>query len=426
MNESQGPFDSSIDQSPLLIPEDTSSSSDDYDYDAPPTQHAPTYMSSSTQHTPAWHNPYSSTKIYFSDLSGYFTTKFLCWLAINNCFITGGSYTILTALSLPLFKDLGIDASLNQMYMCMINLPWAMKPFVGVASDLFPICGYNKRYSALIGIIIGVAGCCSLLWLVPDTLNNAKEAEWIVLCFAAVSYQAAALSSSGDGKYSELINLHPQSGSSIVSFNSGWYFLGCILAQSFVGLLSDKGYFHILYWIVLFLSLIPLLPTLLGWIPENKRVKNDPGMVPVCGQFLLFDKGTFQSKRVAFLVITLCGLSAPSLMVITTYDSVSSSICFAVVLIVLFCGATYFVFPKCVSWHSLITSVEYLQTTNILFLFIISLQYFWIVVSIVITKLSNINIGSALGYYYTASETCVPDGKSRLLLFVKDTLKSAD
>ena len=189
MNESQGPFDSSIDQSPLLIPEDTSSSSDDYDYDAPPTQHTPTYMSSSTQHTPSWHNPYSSTKIYFSDLSGYFTTKFLCWLAINYCFITGGSYRIVTALSLPLFKDLGIDASLNQMYMCMINLPWAMKPLIGVASDLFPICGYNKRYSALIGIIIGVAGCCSLLWLVPDTLNNAKEAEWIVLCFAAVSYQ---------------------------------------------------------------------------------------------------------------------------------------------------------------------------------------------------------------------------------------------
>jgi hypothetical protein len=282
MKESQGPdvFDSSsIDQSPILIVEDASSTSDDasceMNYDAPPTQH-----------TPTWHNPYSSTKIYFSDLSGYFTTKFLCFLAINNCFITGGSYTIVTALSLPLFKDLGIDASLNQMYMCMINLPWAMQPLIGVASDLFPICGYNKRYYALIGIIIGVAGCVSLLWLVPDTLNNAKEAEqWIVLCFAAVSYQAAALSSSGEGKYSELMNLHPQSGSSIVSFNSGWYFLGCILAQSFVGPLSDKGYFHILYWIVLFLSLMPLLPTLLGWIPENKRVKNDPGMVPVCGQF---------------------------------------------------------------------------------------------------------------------------------------------
>ena len=356
MKESLGPdvFDSSIDQSPLRVVEDTPSASDDasceMNYDASPNQHAP-----------SWNNPYSSTKIYFTDLSGYFTTKFLCWLAINNCFITGGSYTIVTALSLPLFKDLGIDASLNQMYKCMISLPWAMKPFIGVTSDLFPICGYNKRYSALIGIIIGVAGCCSLLWLVPDTLNNTKEAEWIVLCFAAVSYQAAALSCSGEGKYSELMNLHPQSGSSIPSFNSGWYFVGCILVQSFVGPLCDQRNFHILYWIVLFLSLIPLVPTLLGWIPEKKRFNDDPGIVPVCSQFLLFDKGTFQSKRVAFLVITLCGLSAPSLAIISTYNSVSSGICFAVVLIVLFCGATYFVFPKSVSWLSCITVEFYKQ-----------------------------------------------------------------
>jgi multisubunit Na+/H+ antiporter MnhB subunit len=180
-----------------------------------------------------------------------------------------------------------------------------------------------------------------------------------------VTYQAAALSSSGEGKYSELMNLHPQSGSSIVSFNSGWYFLGCILAQAFVGPLSDKGYFHILYWIVLFLCLMPLLPTLLGWIPEKKRSKKDPGMISLCGQLIMFDNGSFQSKRVAFLVITLCGLSAPSLAFIATYDSFSSGICFAAVLIVLFCSATYFVFPKSVSWHSLITSVDYLQTTNI-------------------------------------------------------------
>ena len=313
MEESHGSdvFDSSIDQSPLLIVEDASSSSNDSSCEM-------TFDATNPQHIPTWFNPYSSTRIYFNDLSGYFTTKFLCWLAIHNCFITGGSYTIVTTLSLPLFKDMEIDASLTQMYMCMINLPFSMKPVIGVASDLFPICGYNKRYTVLIGIFIGVAGCCSLLWVVPDTLNNAKEAEWIVLCFAAVSYQRAASSSSGEGKYSELMNLHPQSGSSIASFNSGWYFVGCILVQSFVGPLCDQRNFHILYWIVLFLCLIPLVPTLLGWIPEKKRFNDDPGIVPVCSQFLLFDKGTFQSKRVAFLVISLCGLSAPSLAIITT------------------------------------------------------------------------------------------------------------
>ena len=87
-------------------------------------------------------------------------------------------------------------------------------------------------------------------------------------------------------------------------------------------------------------------------------------MISLCGQLIMFDNGSFQSKRVAFLVITLCGLSAPSLAFIATYSSFSSGICFAAVLIVLFCSATYFVFPKSVSWHSLI-SVDYLQTTNI-------------------------------------------------------------
>ena len=33
-----------------------------------------------------------------------------------------------------------------------------MKPFIGVASDLFPIMGYNKKFFALYSIMIGLAG----------------------------------------------------------------------------------------------------------------------------------------------------------------------------------------------------------------------------------------------------------------------------
>jgi hypothetical protein len=34
---------------------------------------------------------------------------------------------------------------------------------------------------------------------------------------------------------------------------------------------------------------------------------------------------------------------------------------------------------------------------------------------LILTKLSQISVGSALGYYYTASETCVPGGKYSML-----------
>jgi hypothetical protein len=39
----------------------------------------------------AWYNPYSSTMMYFSEISSYFSGKFLSWLAISNFFVSGGS-----------------------------------------------------------------------------------------------------------------------------------------------------------------------------------------------------------------------------------------------------------------------------------------------------------------------------------------------
>ena len=155
---------------------------------------------------------YNSTKLYFTDLSGYFTAKFLGWLGINMCFISGGAFSLVMALSLPLFKGLGIDASRQQLYTSLITAPWAMKPFIGVASDLFPICGYNKRYFALFAILIGMMGCIALLGISSSSsyqsqssLTNDSLTDWIVICFTAVSYEAATLDILGEGKVSSYV-----------------------------------------------------------------------------------------------------------------------------------------------------------------------------------------------------------------------------
>mgnify|MGYP006160112711 CR=1 FL=1 len=51
---------------------------------------------------PTWRHPYISTKSYFRELSGYFTANFLSWLAVNNCLVSGGAFTLVMAVSLPL------------------------------------------------------------------------------------------------------------------------------------------------------------------------------------------------------------------------------------------------------------------------------------------------------------------------------------
>ena len=309
-------------------------------------------------HPPTWRHPFSSTGTYFSDLSGYFSWRFLSWLAIDNCCVSGGAFSLIMALGLPLFKELGIGASRQQLYMSMMMSPWAMKPFIGVASDLFTIQGYNKRYFALYSILIGLVGSSAILGIyhsgsAESAIQQGADAvgrlaDMIVICFTAVSYEAATLDILGEGKYAELMHLHPESGSSIISFKFGCSLLGGIITQSYVGPLSDAGYFHVLFWIALVLTLTPFYPTLVGWIPEKARTVNEPGMTKLCNG-CLFDKGSFEERKTPFIIITLCGLSAPLLAAVTTYANLEIGLVFAAVLILAFVVATFYIFPRTVS-----------------------------------------------------------------------------
>ena len=359
-------IDSTIDTSPLLghdVRGDDTTHDDEIDtHDE--IHHSITSATNSNTgethpiHPPTWRHPFSSTGTYFSDLSGYFSWRFLSWLAIDNCCVSGGAFSLIMALGLPLFKELGIGASRQQLYMSMMMSPWAMKPFIGVASDLFTIQGYNKRYFALYSILIGLVGSSAILGIYHSgSAESATQqgadavgrlADMIVICFTAVSYEAATLDILGEGKYAELMHLHPESGSSIISFKFGCSLLGGIITQSYVGPLSDAGYFNVLIWFGLALSLTPFYPTLFGWIPEKERTDDEPGLIKLCSG-CLFDRGSFEEKKTPFIVITLCGLSAPLLAAVTTYANLAIGLTFAAVLILAFVVATFYIFPVTVS-----------------------------------------------------------------------------
>jgi hypothetical protein len=222
--------------------------------------------------------------------------------------------------------------------------------------------------------LVGVVGCIVILRLyhsgfVDSAIQQGADAvdhlgDMIVLCFTALSYEAATLDILGEGKYAELMNLHPESGSSIVSFKFGWSLLGGIITQSYVGPLSDAGYFNVLICTTFGLSLTPLYPTLAGWIPEKLRTETERGMVKLCSG-CLFDKGSFEEKKTPFIIITLCGLSAPLLAVVTTYANLEIGLAFAAVLIVAFVVATFYIFPRTVSRHCFVTSYCIIRRTTL-------------------------------------------------------------
>eukprot|EP00984_Skeletonema_dohrnii_P007405 scaffold2687_cov120-Skeletonema_dohrnii-CCMP3373.AAC.2 len=336
-------------------------------------------------------HPCTSMKIYFDDLSSFFSWRFLSWLAIQNFAMYGGVSALVMSVSLPLFKEMGIDASKQQLYSTMTLSPFALKPFIGVFSDLFPIKGYHKRYLALISILIGLIGCSTLIALYHN--RNAKEAaldpgtayrlsDLLVICFFCMNVTAANLDILGEGKYSEIMRKHPESGSSVITFKFACSLLGSIVTNSYVGPLTDGGHFHIIFCIALGLLLTPFYPTLRGWLPEKKRRKSDPGMTKICCG-CLFDQGSFQKKRTPFIVIALSGLAVPLLSAVTTFASLGIGIGVSMIVLLILATVTYVVFPRVV---------------------------FRIIVAIMLIKISHIKLGGVLGYYYTADAQCLPDG----------------
>ena len=194
--------------------------------------------------------------------------------------------------------------------------------------------------------MVGVIGCSILLGVSKnsESLEALKEggsvalehfADVIVLSFALVSFEASTLDILAEGKYSELMRVYPETGSSIISYKFGWALFGSMITVSIVGPLSDRGYFHVLFWVALALSVTPLYVTLAGWIPEKKRSIHESGMKSMC-KCCLFDHGTFQERRAMFIIITISGLCSPIVSAVTTYVDLAIGLVVAALLLLLF------------------------------------------------------------------------------------------
>ena len=300
-------------------------------------------------------HPCTSMKIYFADLSSFFSWRFLSWLAIQNFAMYGGVSALVMSVSLPLFKEMGIDASKQQLYSTMTLSPFALKPFIGVFSDLFPIKGYHKRYIALVSILIGLIGCSTLIALYHNLSKEAAQdpgtayrlSDLLVICFFCMNVTSANLDILGEGKYSEIMRKHPESGSSVITFKFACSLLGSIVTNSYVGPLTDGGHSHIIFCIALGLLLTPFYPTLRGWLPEKKRRKSDPGLTKICCG-CLFDQGSFQKKRTPFIVIALSGLAVQLLSAVTTFASLGIGIGVSMIVMLILATVTYAVFPRVV------------------------------------------------------------------------------
>jgi hypothetical protein len=340
---------------------------------------------------------------YLSRLSNAFTYQFLSWLTVQHFTLNGGVMPLLWSITLPLFKGLGIDASRQQLYTTVMTSAFALKPFTGIASDLLYIRGYNKKYLALISIVIGFCGALSAVTLyktksvseaiiassqVGSTTSYSIEdaqhlANWFIICFFTMCLEVANLDILAEGTFSGLMRHHPTTGSSIISFRSGIGCVGAIITKAYVGPMSDAGNFETLLWIACVLSIASFWPTVFGYLPEKKHSSDEIGMVKL-GPGILFNRGLFEKKKMPLIAIAISGLAAPIVSVITTCTDLAIGLIFAGFILIALAVLTKVVFPA---------------------------KFFRITLGLMLGTLCQIKMTSAISYFYTADSGCLPTGK---------------
>jgi len=309
----------------------------------------------------------SRLRIWWNQLLRICGWRFIVFLFFSQCTGKGMLATIVRQSMLPLFRD-KVDASTMQLYTMVVMMPWSLKPLIGLCSDYILIGGYRKRGWLIIALIVGILSCVALYMITLVVHREYWPAGVLVACFAGAQFQISLFDLLSEAKYSELRHEHPEVGSDISTLVQGMHDVGALLALLFVGLLADKGAFHVLFLVAFLLSIAPVLPTLLGWLQEERVV----GAATTAN---------WTRSELPFIgVVAFCGFSSVAVVALEETPLVGLGVAFALLLGCLL--GSWWVFPP------LITQIALFQ---------------------VLTTIAQPSMSTALDYFYTANEACVAD-----------------
>lgn len=151
---------------------------------------------------------------FLASLEEHYGYKLLVMLFSTQHLIKGFAASFISPCTSYLLASYKVSGPHMQVFLGVMQLPWAMKPIIGLISDALPINGYNKSPYIILSSIVGVA---SLLLLGMSSYAKLSVTA-AVICLFFVQLQFSTVDLLSEAKYAEKMQSVPEHGPALMSY----------------------------------------------------------------------------------------------------------------------------------------------------------------------------------------------------------------
>lgn len=324
----------------------------------------------------------NSFALWFGQLDHQYGGNLLWLLFSSQHMLKGVVQQFQASAVMWILMEYRVSGPQMQVYTGVANSSWALKPIIGVVSDLFPIFGYRKAPYCVLTALLGVA-CTTMIGF--STKETTSEL-FIVGCLFGMSLQAATCDLLTEAKYSEHLHENPKFGPDLITYVWGGISVGNMTAIAVVGWIITNLGPRLVFLACLVPSAVVLYPALANYFEEQ----------PLTSETVRQARDLFMRQSE---VVFLCILMTLLTIFLTTVGMVSDS------HTVQFAAALSVIVILLPTFHILLRPE--IACMNTFF---------------VLQAALSLNIGGATFYFYTDQKDQYPDGPHFSASFFATTL----
>jgi len=202
---------------------------------------------------------------WFGNLERHYGWRLLILLWSSQHLLKGVVNQFQSSAVMFLLQEYNVSGPSMQIYTSIGSAAWALKPLIGVVSDLFPWWGCRKAPYVVATSIIGI---CSTM-LIGSASKESMTVLGTVWCLFGMSLQASTCDLLTEAKYSQKLHEKPAHGPDLITYVWGGVSMGNVLAICVVGtIMTNFGGARAAFLACLVPGSVILVPTLMGYFDE--------------------------------------------------------------------------------------------------------------------------------------------------------------